>query len=61
MSGSLQTELTAHLSGVPPLEDRPKMLVAIELLVALVSSGILFGAHTTRAACQAPDPRTEQR
>ena len=41
--GSLQTELTEVLSVVPSLEDRPKALVAIEMLIALISSGIVFG------------------
>lgn len=42
---NLKTELTNILSVVPSLEERPKTLVAIELLTALISSGIIFGRH----------------
>ena len=39
----LKEEITAHVSIVPTLEDRPKTLVAIEMLTALISSGTIFG------------------
>ncbi len=39
----LKRELTRILSVLPALEDRPKTLVAIEFLVALIGSGTIFG------------------
>lgn len=39
----LKKDLTSILSVLPALEDRPKTLVGIEFLIALISSGLIFG------------------
>ena len=44
----LQKELTRILSVLPALEDRPKSLVAIEFLIALIGSGTIFGERSER-------------
>ena len=44
----LKKDLTRILSVLPALEDRPKTLVAIEFLIALIGSGTIFGKLSTR-------------